>query len=160
VQHARGILRRLRLAARERARARQKRERDRDEGGASSEVHECSRRLTTARICLDARSRVRGRSPALMASNSDGDSRQRAEARVGRVLRGKLRLDGLIGVGGTAAVYSATHRTGRRFAVKMIHRELMLEATTRARFFREGYVVNKVEHPGVVTVLDDDVDDD
>ena len=30
----------------------------------------------------------------------------------------------------------------------------------RARFAREGYVANAVEHPGVVRVLDDDVTED
>lgn len=82
-----------------------------------------------------------------------------ARSRVGSVLRGKLRLDRLIGVGGTAAVYAATHRTGKRYAVKLIHPQLMVDVRTRERFFREGYVVNRIEHPGVVAVVDDDVDD-
>ncbi|MBL8740575.1 MAG: serine/threonine protein kinase, partial [Myxococcales bacterium] len=46
---------------------------------------------------------------------------RRAEARVGSVLREKWRLDRLLGVGGMAAVYEATHRNGKRGAVKLLH---------------------------------------
>ncbi len=82
-----------------------------------------------------------------------------ASARVGQTLRGKLRLDSLLGVGGTAAVYAATHRTGRRYAVKILHPQWTLDASIRQRFFREGYVVNRIAHPGVVGIVDDDVDE-
>ncbi len=50
--------------------------------------------------------------------------RQRAESRVGRVLRDKYRLERLLGLGATAAVYAAEHRNGRPFAVKVLHPEL------------------------------------
>ncbi len=85
---------------------------------------------------------------------------RRAEARVGRWLRQKWHLDRLIGIGGMAAVYSATHRNGKRGAVKLLHLELSLEKDARERFLREGYVANKVGHPGAVVVLDDDVAED
>jgi serine/threonine-protein kinase len=81
----------------------------------------------------------------------------RATRLVGRVLRGKWRLDALIGVGGMAAVFAATHRNGKRVAVKLLHPEKSFEEETRTRFLREGYVANKVGHPGIVSVLDDDV---
>jgi serine/threonine-protein kinase len=63
-------------------------------------------------------------------------------------------------VGSTAAVYAATHRNGKEFAVKMLHPELSLHSEIRARFLREGYAANALKHPGAVTVLDDDVDED
>ncbi len=85
---------------------------------------------------------------------------QRAEARVGSVLCGKYLLDSLLGVGGMAAVYAATHRNGNRVAVKMLHTALSMEMDLRKRFLREGYVANAVNHPGVVRVLDDDTDED
>ena len=85
---------------------------------------------------------------------------ERARARVGQTLRGKWRLDRLLGVGGMAAVYSATHRNGNVGAVKMLHPEHSLSAQARSRFSREGYVANKVGHPGAVAVLDDDVAED
>ena len=82
-----------------------------------------------------------------------------ARERVGSTLRGKWRLDALIGVGGMAAVYAATHRNGLRGAVKVLHPQLAAHRATRQRFLREGYVANSIEHRGVVRVLDDDVDD-
>jgi serine/threonine-protein kinase len=85
---------------------------------------------------------------------------ERARVRVGTTLRDKYKLDRLLGVGGMAAVYAATHRNNKRFAVKVLHPELSLHADTRRRFLREGYVANSVEHPGAVAVLDDDVTDD
>lgn len=83
-----------------------------------------------------------------------------AQARLGQVVREKWRLDRLLGVGGMAAVYAATHRNGAKVAIKVLHRELGLNAEAKGRFLREGYVVNTVEHPGTVRVLDDDVTDD
>ncbi len=83
-----------------------------------------------------------------------------ALARVGQTLRGKWRLDALLGVGGMACVFAATHRNGSRGAVKLLHREQALDAATRERFLREGYVANRVAHPGVVAILDDDVTED
>jgi eukaryotic-like serine/threonine-protein kinase len=78
----------------------------------------------------------------------------------GTVLRGKYRIDGVIGSGGMAVVYAATHRNRKRFAVKVLHSEFSTRHEVRARFVREGYVANSVEHPGVVSVLDDDVTED
>ncbi|MEZ4297809.1 MAG: serine/threonine-protein kinase [Polyangiaceae bacterium] len=86
--------------------------------------------------------------------------RDRAPARVGQVLRGKWHLDELLAVGGMASVFAATHRNGKRGAVKLLHYELSLHEESRSRFLREGYVANKVDHEGAVSVLDDDVCDD
>src|SRR5271163_1216090 len=83
-----------------------------------------------------------------------------ARTRLGRVLRGKYRLDRVLGVGGMAVVYAATHRNKKRFAIKMLHPELSMRENVRTRFLREGYVANSVEHPGAVAVLDDDVAED
>jgi serine/threonine-protein kinase len=85
---------------------------------------------------------------------------ERARARVGSSLRGKYLLESLLGVGGTAAVYVASHRNGMRTAVKVLHRELDHLSDVRTRFLREGYVANRIGHPGVVRVLDDDEDAD
>ena len=81
----------------------------------------------------------------------------RAKSRVGMVLQDKWRLDRLLGVGGMAAVYAATHRNQKRVAVKMLHAEFCQEGEMRTRFLREGYAANAVEHEGAVSVLDDDV---
>jgi len=84
----------------------------------------------------------------------------RARARVGTVLREKWRLDALLGFGGMAAVYSATHRNGSRVAVKILHPELSVNVQVKTRFLREGYVSNAVGHEGAVRVSDDDTAED
>ena len=77
--------------------------------------------------------------------------------RVGRVLDDKWTLERLLGVGGMAAVYAGRHRNGARAAIKVLHASLASHKEVRERFRREGYAANKVEHPGAVKVLDDDV---
>jgi len=84
----------------------------------------------------------------------------RAKGRLGSMLRNKWRLDALLGVGGMAAVYAATHRNGSRAAVKVLHVELSVREDIKGRFMREGHAANAVGHDGAVKVLDDDVADD
>ena len=90
----------------------------------------------------------------------DDELSTRAHARIGSVLRGKYRLDRVLGIGGMATVFAATHRNGKEFAVKVLHPELSFRADIRSRFLREGQAANAVKHAGVVTVLDDDVAED
>lgn len=81
-----------------------------------------------------------------------------ARERVGTTLNEKWHLDELLGVGGMAAVYAATHRNRSRAAIKVLHPQLAIQLAMRDRFRREGYVANTVEHPGALRVLDDDID--
>src|SRR5258708_3155577 len=77
---------------------------------------------------------------------------------VGRVLCDKWRIDARIARGGVAMVYAGTHKNnGNRVAIKVLHPEFSRDADTRSRFLQEGYAANKVGHPGVVRILDDDV---
>ena len=76
---------------------------------------------------------------------------------MGSVLDDKWTLERLLGVGGMAAVYAARHRNGARGAVKLLHPDLARHREVRERFRREGYAANRVDHPGAVKVLDDDV---
>jgi serine/threonine-protein kinase len=85
---------------------------------------------------------------------------QRALSQVGQIVRDRWHLDAVLGVGGTAAVFAATHRNGKRVALKMLHRELSSSSEMRQRFVDEGYVANCVGHPGAVSVIDDDETDD
>ncbi len=78
----------------------------------------------------------------------------RAYGQVGRVFRGAWRLDSVLGVGGMAAVFAATHASGGRAAIKLLHPELTLDADATARFLREGAVANDVAHPGAVAILE------
>jgi serine/threonine-protein kinase len=77
---------------------------------------------------------------------------------VGRVLRDKWRIDARIARGGMGTVFAATHRNnGSTAAIKILHPEFSRDEDTRSRFLQEGYAANKVNHPGVVRILDDDV---
>ena len=80
--------------------------------------------------------------------------------RVGEFLKGRWHVEQQLGFGGMASVYAGRHRNGRRVAVKFMHPELAVDKVFTRRFLREGYIANKVGHPGAVAVLDDDVTDD
>ncbi len=94
------------------------------------------------------------------ASERPDQMLQRARARLGTTFHDKWRLDTVLGIGGMATVYAATHRNGSRAAVKILHSELSLDQFVRQRFLWEGRVANAVGHEGVVHVLDDDTAQD
>src|ERR1700722_9485190 len=95
--------------------------------------------------------------PVTQPSPSDDPQTVRAQARLGMTLQDKWKLEALLGVGGMAAVYAATHRNGKRVAVKMLHGELSHDEEVKRRFLQEGYAANTIQHDGAVSVLDDDV---
>ncbi len=78
-----------------------------------------------------------------------------ARARVGTVVEGRWRIEALIAVGGSSAIYAATHRNGMRVAMKVLDPELADNETAVSHFLREGRAVNGIAHPGVVSVLDE-----
>ena len=59
-----------------------------------------------------------------------------------------------------AAVYAATHRNGSRFALKILHPELARMPQVRGSLPARSYVANRIAHPGIVRILDDDDDDE
>jgi len=60
-----------------------------------------------------------------------------------------------------SSVFAATHvRTGCPVAIKILHREAAAHAEVLARFANEGAAANRVGHPAIVRVIDDDRDDD
>jgi eukaryotic-like serine/threonine-protein kinase len=88
---------------------------------------------------------------------NSSDPRTTALKRVGQTLNNKWTIDRLIDIGGMAAVYQATHRNGKKVAIKMLHAFIAAHQDVRERFLREGYVANQVEHPGAMSILDDDI---
>lgn len=70
---------------------------------------------------------------------------------------GRWHLDTRLASGGVSTVFAATHRNGSRAAIKVLDSAFTDDEDMRRRFLREGYAANKVGHPGVVRVLDDDV---
>ncbi|MEO8877860.1 MAG: serine/threonine-protein kinase, partial [Polyangiaceae bacterium] len=95
--------------------------------------------------------------PTLASGDAAAADANASASKVGTWIKEKYRLDSIIGDGGMAIVYAATHRNKKRFAVKMLRAEISTIDEIRTRFLREGYVANTVDHPGVVAVLDDDV---
>ena len=73
---------------------------------------------------------------------------------------GGWRLERLLGIGGMAAVYQVLHSDGRRAAVKLLHTRFAASPGIRTRFQREAYIANKIDHPGIVRILEDGVSDD
>ncbi len=77
--------------------------------------------------------------------------RERPEASV----LGHYRLMQRLGTGGMGVVYRAVHeKLGRTVAIKMMHRSLVSDRTTIARFFQEARAVNTIRHPNVVDIYD------
>ena len=81
-----------------------------------------------------------------------------ARARIGNWVGGRLQLERVLGVGGTATVFAARHRNGRALAVKVLHAAFAHRPSIRQRFLAEGYAANKVDHPDAVAVLDEGED--
>jgi hypothetical protein len=76
---------------------------------------------------------------------------------VGLTINGKYRIESLLGVGGMASVYAATHRNGARKALKILHTEFARDTGITERFLKEGYVANRISHRGRVGIEDDGV---
>jgi serine/threonine protein kinase/Tol biopolymer transport system component len=80
----------------------------------------------------------------------DDEGRQRAM--VGTQL-GHYQILQLLGKGGMGEVYLAEDtRLGRRVAIKVLSRELALDADRRERFEREARAVAALNHPNIVTI--------
>jgi len=82
------------------------------------------------------------------------------EDRVGKTLAGKWRVEALLDSGAMGAVYRARHENGQPAAIKVLHAHLALDHETRKRFQLEGYVANKIGHPGAVRIIEHDTAED
>jgi hypothetical protein len=109
----------------------------------------------------------RRRSPTVPPSihddshESSPDPAEVAARRVGEVFAGKWRIERVLGSGGMATVYGATHTNNNRaVALKVLHPEFTASGDMKKRFLREGFIANRIGHPGAVSILDDGVDDD
>jgi serine/threonine protein kinase len=77
--------------------------------------------------------------------------------RIGEVVRGKYRIDGVLGAGGMATVFRAHHLgLGRTVAIKVMHRELLRDADAMRRFSHEARAAAAIDHPHAVRILDID----
>ncbi len=70
------------------------------------------------------------------------------------VLGGQFAVEQLVGIGATGRVYRARQKgMDRDVAVKIVHRELMVNEQLIARFHREAKVASRLAHPNIVQVL-------
>ena len=83
-----------------------------------------------------------------------------AASRVGTTVDRDWTITALIGRGGMASVYAATHSDGRRAAFTILHAEHAADADLRDRFLRERWVAQKIIHPGAVRMLGSGITDD
>jgi serine/threonine protein kinase len=74
---------------------------------------------------------------------------------------GSYRLLEKLGEGGMGEVYSAEHKyIERRAAIKFLLPELTGSSDLVGRFFAEARAASVIKHPGIVEVLDCDVQPD
>lgn len=79
------------------------------------------------------------------------------EQLAGTVLRGKYRLEHVLGAGGMGVVYRGHHlQLNRPVAVKLIHRKCARNLKAVRRFLREAQSAASLDHQSVVRVLDVD----
>jgi serine/threonine protein kinase len=77
------------------------------------------------------------------------------ELKPGDLIADRYRIGALIARGGMGAVHRGTdERTGRAVAIKVLLRELADDRTSVARFEREVTAAARLDHPGVVSVID------
>jgi eukaryotic-like serine/threonine-protein kinase len=73
----------------------------------------------------------------------------------GTILDGKYRIERLLGEGGMGRVYQAVHLgIGRDVALKVLMREFNEMADVVARFRREAWAANRIQHANIVEILD------
>ena len=75
---------------------------------------------------------------------------------IGATLHETYVVERVLGEGGMGRVYEAHHTRvpNKRFAIKVLHPEYVLNASLVARFQREAEAAASVEHPGVVGIYD------
>ena len=88
--------------------------------------------------------------------NREAESRaEPKDALIGRVVGGRYRIEALLGEGGMGAVYRAEQLDlKKKVAVKVLHREMVLNSEVVARFEREAVASGRIAHPHVASAFD------
>ncbi len=75
---------------------------------------------------------------------------------IGSTLQGTYVIEYVLGEGGMGRIYHAHHARieSKQFAIKVLRDEVVSNPQVRARFRREAQAVARIEHPGVVTIID------
>ncbi len=73
----------------------------------------------------------------------------------GAIVGGVYRVDRILGEGGMGMVFAVTHtKLNKRFALKMLKKDLARDPETRARFLQEAQAAGQIQHPNVVEITD------
>jgi eukaryotic-like serine/threonine-protein kinase len=82
-------------------------------------------------------------------------ARAESDARIGTLIAGRYRIEGLLGEGGMGRVYKAVHiNMHKDVALKVLRPEMMVVPGVLARFEREAVAAGRISHPNVVAATD------
>lgn len=82
-------------------------------------------------------------------------SRPNDEFVVGATIGGTYHVDRVLGEGGMGIVFAVTHlKLNKKFALKLLKRELAKDVETRSRFLIEAQAAGQIRHPNVVEITD------
>ena len=75
---------------------------------------------------------------------------------IGRLIQGRYRLESVLGRGGSGVVFRARDErvAGRRVVIKLLHDFWASEDWMRERFRGEAAVLARLDHPGIVSLID------
>lgn len=83
------------------------------------------------------------------------DLKNSAKQWIGKIIAQRYRIEGLIGIGGMGAVFSANHLAlGKTFALKVLHPVYTRDADIVDRFMREARAATQTGHPNIIDVVD------
>ena len=78
---------------------------------------------------------------------------------IGRTIAGRFQITGFIGEGAMAAVYRGVQDAEPRdVAIKIMHPQLLGDATFVTRFEREAKAASRLRHPNTVQIVDSGVE--
>ena len=84
-----------------------------------------------------------------------------SDPRIGTTLAGRYLIEEVVGEGGMATVYRATHKLiDRSCAVKIMNPQLARDKVVRERFRREAKAAQKLAHPNIIEIFDHGDTDD
>jgi len=129
----------------------------------SADTSPDSRALEAAYQRLEERHLAGQDTTATLAEIVDLKRRMRAGGQVqrGDLVAGVYLLDTFLGTGGFATVWKAYDRQGKRVvAVKVLHSQFGQDRTRRERFLRGARTMARLDHPGIVRVLREGLEDD
>lgn len=107
-------------------------------------------------VSVDVWLRDRESTPNCVHLGLDGASRAAlAGAPTTRTFESRYRIVGKVGEGGMGTVWAADDLVlGRRCALKVLNKDLTQSPTALKRLLREGQLLARIDHPGVVDVYD------